>query len=103
MLFRSSLGFVLAVVVTPASVHDTKAAKMVLDRAVENGFNIERAKVDAIYTGPTIETVSGLHKVEFQISSREPEVKGFAPLPLRCRYAGASRPPSALARTATDA
>ena len=37
-----SLGFVLAVVVTPASVHDTKAAEMVLDRAVENGFTIER-------------------------------------------------------------
>src|SRR5688500_19053161 len=63
-----SLGFVLAVVVTPASVHDTKAAELVLDRAVENGFNVERAKVDAIDTGPTIETVSCLHKVEFQRS-----------------------------------
>src|SRR5215203_1283738 len=72
-----SLGFVLAVVVTPASVHDTKAA--------ENGFTIERAKVDAIYTGPTIEAVSGLYKVEFQVSTRETGVKGFAPLPLRWR------------------
>jgi putative transposase len=78
-----SLGFVLAVVVTPAS--DTKAAELVLDRAVENGFTIERAKVDAIDTGPTIEAVSGLYKVEFQVSTREPEVKGFAPLPLRWR------------------
>jgi transposase len=78
-----SLGFVLAVIVTPAS--DTKAVEMVLDRAVENGFNIERAKVDAIYTGPTIDAVSSLYKVEFQVSSREPEVKGFAPLPLRWR------------------
>jgi putative transposase len=80
-----SLGFVLAVVVTPANVHDTKAVEMVLDRAVENGFNIERAKVDAIYTGPTIEAVSGLHKVEFQVSTRESEAKGFAPLPIRWR------------------
>jgi transposase len=80
-----SLGFVLAVVVTPASVHDTKAAEIVLDRAVENGFTIKRAKVDAIYTGPTINAVSGLYKVEFQISTRETEVKGFAPLPLRWR------------------
>ena len=80
-----SLGFVLAVVVTPASVHDTKAAELVLDRAVENGFTIERAKVDAIYTGPTIEAVSGLYKVEFQVSTRETGVKGFAPLPLRWR------------------
>jgi hypothetical protein len=63
---------------------------MVLDWAVENGFSVERAKVDAIYIGPTIigptiETVSCRHKVEFQVSSREPEVKGFAPLPLRWR------------------
>src|SRR5688572_29491470 len=70
---------------TPASVHDTKAAEMVLERAVENGFTIARAKVDAIYTGPTIEAVSGLHKVEFQVSSRETGAKGFAPLPLRWR------------------
>jgi putative transposase len=80
-----SLGFVLAVVVTPAHVHDTKAAEMVLDRAVENGFNVERVKVDAIYTGPTIEAVSGLHNVEFQVSTRQSEAKGFAPLPLRWR------------------
>ena len=58
---------------------------MVMDRAVENGFTIKRAKVDAIYTGPTINAVSGLYKVEFQISTRETEVKGFAPLPLRWR------------------
>ena len=64
---------------------DTKAAELVLDRAVENGFTIERAKVDAIYTGPTIEAVSGLYKVEFQVSTRETGVKGFAPLPLRWR------------------
>ncbi len=75
-----SLGLVLAVVVTPARVHDTKAAERVLDRAVENGFNIERAKVDAIDTGPTIEAGSGLYKVEFQVSSREPEAKGCTPL-----------------------
>ena len=58
---------------------------MVLERAVENGINIERAKVDAIYTGPTIGAVSSLYHVDFQVSAREPEVKGFAPLPLRWR------------------
>jgi putative transposase len=80
-----SLGFVLAVVVTPASVHDSKAAEMVLDRAVENGFNIQRAKVDAIYTGPTMQAVSARHGVEFQVSTRSPEAQGFTPLPLRWR------------------
>jgi putative transposase len=58
---------------------------MVLDRAVGNGFNMERVKVDAIHAGPTIEAVSGRHKVEFQVSTREPRAKGFAPLPLRWR------------------
>jgi len=80
-----SLGFVLAVVVTPASVHDTKAAELVLARAVENGFTIKRAKVDGIYTGPTIETASSVYKVAFQVTSRPTEAQGFNPLPLRWR------------------
>ena len=33
-----SLGFVLAILVTAANVHDTRAAELLLDRAVENGF-----------------------------------------------------------------
>src|SRR3954447_14159210 len=77
-----SLGFVLAVVVTPASVHDTKAAEMALDRAVENGFTIKRAKVDAIYTGPTINAVSGLYKS----SSRFPHARPRSKASPRCRY-----------------
>ena|SRR5690349_1666627 len=46
---------------------------------------IERAKVDAIYTGPTIEAASAAYHVDFQVSTREPAVTGFAPLPLRWR------------------
>jgi putative transposase len=80
-----SLGFILAIVVTPANVHDTRAAEMVLERAVENGFTIERAKVDAIYTGPAIEAASAAYHVDFQVSTGEPEITGFAPLPLRWR------------------
>jgi putative transposase len=84
-VLSGSLGFVLAVGVTPARVHDTQAAARVLDRAVENGVNLERATVDALDTGPTIEAVSGLHNVEFQVSTREPEAKGVAPRPRRWR------------------
>jgi putative transposase len=80
-----SLGFVLAVLITAANVHDTKAAEFLLDRAVENGFRLDRVKVDGIYTGATIEAVSGRHKVEFQVSSREAKSGRFAPLPLRWR------------------
>jgi hypothetical protein len=43
-----SLGFVLAIVVTAANIHDTRAADLLLQRAAENGFAPERVKVDAI-------------------------------------------------------
>src|SRR3954464_222788 len=45
-----SLGFVLAVLVTPANVHDTPAAGPLLDRAAEHGWAPKRVKVDGIYT-----------------------------------------------------
>jgi putative transposase len=80
-----SLGFVLAILVTAANIHDTKAAEFLLDRAAENGFRLDRVKVDGIYTGPTIEAVSCRHKVEFQVSTRQSKSGGFAPLPLRWR------------------
>jgi putative transposase len=80
-----SLGLVLAIVVTAANVHDTRAADLLLDRAVENGFHLDRIKVDAIYTGPTVQAAARRHEVEFQISARDPEAKGSAPLPLRWR------------------
>jgi len=78
-----SLGFVLAILITAAN--DTKAVEFLLDRAVENGFRLDRVKVDGIYTGPTIEAVSGRHKVEFQVSTRDSKSGRFAPLPLRWR------------------
>jgi putative transposase len=80
-----SLGFVLAIVVTAANIHDTRAADLLLQRAAENGFAPDRVKVDAIYTGPAIEAAAKRHHVEFQVSSREPQTTGFTPLPLRWR------------------
>ena len=80
-----SLGLVLAILVTAANVHDTRAADLLLERAAENGFAPEHIKVDAIYTGPTMDAVAKRHQVDFQISSREARTAGFAPLPLRWR------------------
>src|SRR3982750_3322661 len=57
-----SLGLVLAILVTAANVHDTRAAELLLDRAAEHR-----------------------HKVDFQVSTRESKPGGFAPLPLRWR------------------
>jgi putative transposase len=66
-----SLGFVLAILVTAANVHDTRAAELLLDRAVENGSAVQAA--------------AHRHNVDFQVSTRESKSGGFAPLPLRWR------------------
>ena len=80
-----SLGFVLAILVTAANVHDTRAAEPLLDRAVENGFCLDRVKVDGIYVGPAVRAAGNRHTVDFQVSTRESKPGGFAPLPLRWR------------------
>lgn len=80
-----SLGFLLAVLVTAANVHDTAAAEPLLDRAAENGCAPERVKVDGIYVGPRMAAAAERHDVDVQVSSKEPGVKGFQPLPLRWR------------------
>ena len=78
-----SLGFVLAILVTAAN--DTRAAELLLDRAAENGFCLDRIKVDGIYVGPAVQAAGHRHKGDFQISTRESKSDGFAPLPLRWR------------------
>jgi putative transposase len=75
-----SLGFVLAILVTAANIHDTRAAELLLDRAVENGFSLDRIKVDGIYVGPAVRDAAHRHKVDFQVSTRESKSDGFAPL-----------------------
>lgn len=80
-----SLGFLLAVLVTAANVHDTAAAAPLLDRAAGNGWAPERVKVDGIYVGARMAAAAEQHEVEVQVSSKEAGVKGFKPLPLRWR------------------
>jgi transposase len=80
-----SLGFVLAVLVTPANVHDTPAAGPRLERAAEHGWAPKRVKVDGIYTGERMDAAAARHDLDVQVSTRPPEVKGFTPLPIRWR------------------
>jgi putative transposase len=80
-----SLGFVLAVLVTAANVHDTAAAGALLDRAAEDGWAPERVKVDGIYVGPRMAAAAERHDLDVQVSSRQAGTKGFQPLPLRWR------------------
>jgi transposase len=80
-----SLGFLLAVLVTAANLHDTAAAGPLLDRAAEDGWAPERVKVDGIYVGPRMAAAAERHDVDVQVSSKAAGVKGFKPLPLRWR------------------
>ena len=80
-----SLGFVLGVLVTPANVHDTQAAGMLLERVAQDGWRPERVKVDGIYVGVRMAAAAQRHALDVQVSSRPPEAKGFTPVPLRWR------------------
>jgi len=80
-----SLGFVLATLVTAATMHDTQPVGALLDRAAEDGWAIKRVKVDGLYTGPRMAQAAQDHNVDVQITTRDADVKGFQPLPLRWR------------------
>ena len=80
-----SLGFVLACLVTSANAHDTQPVGALLDRAAGDGWAPERVKVDGIYVGPRMAQAAEVHNVDVQVTTREPDQKGFKPLPLRWR------------------
>jgi putative transposase len=80
-----SLGFVLAVLVTAANVHDTQPVAALLALAAQGGWSVERVKVDGIYIGPRMAQAAAEHGVDVQVTTRERDEKGFKPLPLRWR------------------
>jgi putative transposase len=80
-----SFGFVLAVLVSAANLHDTYGLAPLLERAREAGWDVGRVKVDGIYTGPTVRSAAARHGVDVQVSARDPAARGFEPLPVRWR------------------
>ena len=80
-----SLGFVLAVLVTAANMHDTQPVGALLALAAGDGWAVERVKVDGIYVGPRMAAAAKDYGVDVQVTTREADVKGFKPLPLRWR------------------
>ena len=84
-ILTCSLGFVLAVLVTAANVHDTAAAGPLLDKAVQAGWLAKRVNVDGIYTGERMEAAAERHSLAVQVSTKPAEIAGFTPLPLRWR------------------
>ena len=87
-----SLGFVLAVLVTMANMRDTQPVAALLALAAQDGWSIERVKVDGIYVGPRVAQAATDYSVDVQVTTRERDQNGFRPLPLRWR---GSRPRSA--------
>ncbi len=80
-----SLGFVLATLVSAAKAHDTQPVGALLDRAPQDGWSIERARVDGIHVGPRMAQAAAEHDLDVQVTTREAGVKGLPPLPLRWR------------------
>ena len=84
-MLTCSLGFVLAVLVTAANTHDTQPVAALLALAAGDGWSVERVKVDGIYVGQRMAQAAAEHGVDVQVTTRDADVKGFKPLPLRWR------------------
>jgi putative transposase len=94
-----SSGFVLAVPVSAADLHDTHGLAPLLARAAEAGWSLGQVKVDGIHAGPTLRAAAERHGVDVRPSLRDPAAGSLVPLPVR----GGSRPRSARSPTATAA
>src|SRR6201995_723272 len=77
-LLTCSFGFVLAVLVSAANLHDTHGLEPLLERAAEAGWDLRRVKVDAIYTGPVVRAAADRHAVDVRVSLRGLGQKGRA-------------------------
>src|SRR3954452_19267720 len=88
-ILTCSLGFVLAVLATPANVHDTQAAGPLLDRAAQHGWAPKRVKVMG---STSVSAWTPPRRVMISTCSSPPahrRRRGSR----RCPYAGASREP----------
>src|ERR671913_415786 len=52
-----------------ANGHDTQAAGLLFDRAVQNGWVLERVKVDGIYVGPRMAQAAAPHDLDVQVTT----------------------------------
>jgi putative transposase len=61
------------------------AVGALLDRATQDGWSIEHAKVDGIHVGPRMAQAAQEHDLDVQVTTRETGVKGLPPLAPRWR------------------
>ena len=82
-LLVDTLGLVLAVVVTAASVPDRDGARLLLSRLGGAGKKLRRIWVDGSYRGQLLDWVAAHCRFRLQLVLRPQAQKGFAVLPRR--------------------
>jgi transposase len=76
------LGLLIAVVVVAANVHDNAIGTALLDKIAASAPTVTKAWVDAGFKNTVIEHGAALG-IDVEVVQRDPQVKGFAPVPKR--------------------
>jgi putative transposase len=84
-LLTCSIGLLLAVLVTAANLHDSRAVAPLLARAVAAGWHLERLVGDDAYAGQPVAQGAARHGIVVQIAAKPVDGAGFTPIPLRWR------------------
>jgi hypothetical protein len=77
-----TLGLLVVVLVTAASVHDTVGGRVVLDELAVRYPRVVTAWVDGAYQRSAVGQ-GAKHGIAVEVVGREPGRKGFLPLPVR--------------------
>jgi transposase len=80
-----SAGFLLAVLVTAAGLHDKHGVDPLLARAHASGWRLRRLVGDGSYAGEDVAGDAARHGATFAVAPRPRERAGFVPIPLRWR------------------
>ena len=70
---------------TGANAHGTQPVAALLALAAGDNWAVERVEVDGVSIGPGMAQAARDHGVDVQVTTRNADVKGFKPLPLRWR------------------
>ena len=80
-----SIGLLLAVLVTAANRHDSRAVTPLLARAATAGWTLVRLVGDDAYAGQPVAQEAARYGMAVQIAAQPTDSPGFTPIPLRWR------------------
>ncbi|MDX3099187.1 transposase [Streptomyces sp. ME19-03-3] len=78
-----TLGLLLAVTVTAASVTDREAGRTLLARLRQRHWRITRVWADGGYTGQLVDLARGILRIALTVVKRSDDTSGFTVLPKR--------------------